>query len=156
MRGTAPMDRISCLCSGITPARAGNSKPVTKLRGSLQDHPRACGEQCDTGRDAGGNTGSPPRVRGTAVAYINDTTPGRITPARAGNRFLYFPFAVACWDHPRACGEQDVWNAIGQKPLGSPPRVRGTVHATAPLALRKRITPARAGNSVCRSCFITK
>ena len=69
--------------------------------------------------------GSPPRMRGKAVAIFRQLHHGRITPAYAGKSF-------------GAC----IADAV---PPGSPPRVRGKVIADAPDPDEMRITPAYAG-----------
>ena len=71
--------------------------------------------------------GSPPRMRGKAVAIFRQLHHGRITPAYAGKSF-------------GAC----IADAV---PPGSPPRVRGKVIADAPDPDEMRITPAYAGKS---------
>ena len=52
----------------------------------MKDHPRVCGEQIEKVGGNVGFTGSPPRVRGTALSPLLDCTTRRITPACAGNR----------------------------------------------------------------------
>ena len=91
---------------GITPARAGK-RPDRSLR-SMQprDHPRACGEkpmlQCCKALTAG----SPPRVRGKALARTGLDAAAGITPARAGKSSRRARQPRSAGDHPRACGEK--------------------------------------------------
>ena len=95
-----------------------------------------------------GSMGSPPRVRGTAhIATRCDICCG-ITPARAGNSLTKGTRDISFGDHPRACGEQ--LEAVSGKDTGegSPPRVRGTGFGRLGHTWFKRITPARAGNSM--------
>ena len=70
----------------------------------------------------------------------------RITPAGAGNSAELQRNRRGLRDHPRGCGEQH----LARRPLlqrrGSPPRVRGTVSICRAFSLRRRITPAGAGN----------
>ena len=75
--------------------------------------------------------GSPPRMRGKAVAIFRQLHHGRITPAYAGKSF-------------GAC----IADAV---PPGSPPRVRGKVIADAPDPDEMRITPAYAGKRPSQS-----
>ena len=49
-------------------------------------------------------------------------------------------------DHPRACGEQNIFPSISIFLLGSPPRVRGTALFSRTTSRNIGITPARAGN----------
>ena len=55
----------------ITPAHAGNSVWVNPFGDGHGDHPRACGEQPTKGPVKYGQTGSPPRMRGTEVSPKN-------------------------------------------------------------------------------------
>ena len=50
--------------------------------------------------------GSPPRVRGTVAAIVEDGGRNRITPACAGNRVILPDLEQVDRDHPRVCGEQ--------------------------------------------------
>ena len=93
------------------------------------------------------DTGSPPRVRGTACYGGGAGCWTRITPARAGNSWQYTRFLRFTTDHPRACGEQNASTILQYSREGSPPRVRGTVHIVSPSPIWMGITPARAGNS---------
>ena len=71
---------------------------------------------------------------------------GGITPARAGNSWMFLKRIIRRWDHPRACGEQIDLCYARVFLKGSPPRVRGTAFSFSLLAIDTRITPARAGN----------
>ena len=152
MRGTGAVSVNEDPGSRITPARAGNSYLHIFCIFIQRDHPRACGEQSNSSAVITPDSGSPPRVRGTAKSSSEAYVPKRITPARAGNSHLEFlSFALLHrrrfsritparagnsrprsrattprQDHPRACGEQgkDSLNALWS--TGSPPRVRGT------------------------------
>ena len=75
----------------------------------------------------------------------------RITPARAGNRLQPHLLPAGRPDHPRACGEQKHKKPLPYPWYGSPPRVRGTVCCRRWDDRPGRITPARAGNSLCGS-----
>ena len=127
VRGTAWVWIIPPVDTGITPARAGNSKNLTLLERSTKDHPRACGEQNAGNQAVFIDVGSPPRVRGTAFHRAMDE-------------------AIAA-DHPRACGEQELFHVLKANQLGSPPRVRGTAVLAESKRQNEGITPARAGNS---------
>ena len=91
--------------------------------------------------------GSPPRVRGTVAAIVEDGGRNRITPACAGNSAPRRWCSGRCWDHPRVCGEQLDRHHQGYRHHGSPPRVRGTVRRGGGYAPGQGITPACAGNS---------
>ena len=146
VRGTEdlPIEGVEKL--GITPACAGNSTRLLFFSLPTQDHPRVCGEQF--GAHVVGNigVGSPPRVRGTGDDARVNSIFNRITPACAGNRFLFHIHNRLYTDHPRVCGEQSSsLDCIGGI-MGSPPRVRGTGGRRGGRGAAGRITPACAGN----------
>ena len=106
VRGTGFREESKNMVVGITPARAGNRHfPIPPIHCG-EDHPRACGEQMWIFSSCRNPLGSPPRVRGTdnsnSIFFIHQ----RITPARAGNRFMFPSIPSPSQDHPRACGEQ--------------------------------------------------
>ena len=92
-------------------------------------------------------SGSPPRVRGTAIQRFRLLDDLRITPACAGNSRHRVPLIGGIGDHPRVCGEQPMMKPQMYCKKGSPPRVRGTVDAEEYDRQRNGITPACAGNS---------
>ena len=166
VRGTGWRGRTGSTANWITPARAGNSFCASSIPKRRQDHPRACGEQPRAAAAEIVRSGSPPRVRGTDIhahtpmglwgspprvrGTVCGSSPSRInhgiTPARAGNRLEGLKKDKAIRDHPRACGEQFNSHMLVCFPIGSPPRVRGTVAYVPDHADGLRITPARAGN----------
>ena len=70
---------------GITPAHAGKTPSCTTFAPLVQDHPRACGENCRHDERTGASR--------------------RITPAHAGKTVFGTDRRTAAEDHPRACGE---------------------------------------------------
>ena len=126
MRGTEESGANSLDLYRITPACAGNSIIFCKSTGNIRDHPRVCGEQYLLAYFGWLLSGSPPRVRGTALVVSCRTPRAGITPACAGNSAMAYMFNVSAEDHPRVCGEQQNGVDIGGQRLGSPPRVRGT------------------------------
>ena len=90
----------------ITPACAGNRRPVDRPGEGQVDHPRVCGEQGLDDLIRAFDDGSPPRVRGTAGSAAAQRPHLGITPACAGNSSPFpspFPWLQ---DHPRVCGDQ--------------------------------------------------
>ena len=85
-----------------------------------------CGEQAYPGYARMPITGSPPRVRGTAITEAEAANIFGITPACAGNRSGPGPYPKPPPDHPRVCGEQHSARCRHLMQMGSPPRVRGT------------------------------
>ena len=126
VRGTVLSISISMLLLGITPACAGNRYSCLFIKTFSRDHPRVCGEQSALASNSPSIPGSPPRVRGTAMARLHGEYVKRITPACAGNSGIRLHILVRCPDHPRVCGEQDANRKILHRWIGSPPRVRGT------------------------------
>ena len=146
VRGTEPVWLPACRHTWITPARAGNSFAEGWHGRISGDHPRACGEQAAPPAPMPFMRGSPPRVRGTDTVFWFSMYFLRITPARAGNSDTLQMDLCKDWDHPRACGEQDILSALYSKSIGSPPRVRGTAFHGIVAHRLFGITPARAGN----------
>ena len=150
VRGTEKSLDGSTDNGGITPACAGNSCGFHSNFANAQDHPRVCGEQIAFHTSAAGISGSPPRVRGTALCSFYRLLHGGITPACAGNRCIVWRCRRLLWDHPRVCGEQFVFVIASITNRGSPPRVRGTVINAGIRDGDVGITPACAGNSHAR------
>ena len=129
----------------ITPAHAGKSSTAKGFNGVGRDHPRACGEKRPHAEDAGGQGGSPPRMRGKASIALHSALAARITPAHAGKSSLRPRWRGPGWDHPRACGEKRFPSHPQTFRLGSPPRMRGKAGKTLSAVQYVRITPAHAG-----------
>ena len=148
VRGTGPGRYAKREGGRITPACAGNSPSWGEHQRIREDHPRVCGEQSHMRPFSHGRNGSPPRVRGTDLVIQAGIEYVRITPACAGNSPLYEKDLPRSRDHPRVCGEQGAVRATTSPPIGSPPRVRGTVHGGPRGREGWGITPACAGNSI--------
>ena len=126
VRGTVYARVVRDQERGIIPARAGNSVGQHLCMSRRWDHPRACGEQGPGDNLLSGCAGSSPRVRGTVALLAVFLDLRGIIPARAGNRRSLSVSAALSRDHPRACGEQDVYVSTMNGRMGSSPRVRGT------------------------------
>ena len=96
-------------------------------RGRLwKDHPRVCGEHpAAADASAGTGGGSSPRMRGARTAIFGRPTSGRIIPAYAGSTYLHCDDVVVVQDHPRVCGEHEIFGYDGSGTVGSSPRMRG-------------------------------
>ena len=133
------------LPDGITPAYAGKSSQTAEHPSIMQDHPRVCGEKSSPTSSHRKGQGSPPRMRGKALAPAPTIDIIGITPAYAGKSRILSSFPTRFWDHPRVCGEKfttlhgenDFW--------GSPPRMRGKACGLFQLVESPGITPAYAG-----------
>ena len=132
---------------GIIPARAGKTWRRIQTGARSRDHPRACGENFMPYHAPYFVKGSPPRVRGKPGGRRGcDLTQG-ITPARAGKTLLPLLLFGSSQDHPRACGENLLFDSGIRFSGGSPPRVRGKRQELFQSAAGRRITPARAGKT---------
>ena len=148
MRGKEASRKLRGTLKGITPAYAGKRAKRGRLAAGRWDHPRVCGEKSSTAILYQSWTGSPPRMRGKAMALAKLLHCHRITPAYAGKSFSYSRMPPRIGDHPRVCGEK--WYEYFAPPtfLGSPPRMRGKETVKVVHVTTKRITPAYAGKSV--------
>ena len=151
MRGKVPQHEQHDKGHGITPACAGKSLPAMLTTSGDRDHPRMCGEKMLTGDTTDEETGSPPHVRGKAIALGFSIDVLRITPACAGKSGC--PLSCGCifWDHPRMCGEKHRRWCRARQRSGSPPHVRGKVFDWLRRNGYLRITPACAGKRLKRS-----
>ena len=145
VRGKAAGMYRPCGENGITPACAGKrSTPIFPVMDNW-DHPRVCGEKLPAIFVPVRCLGSPPRVRGKAITFIDDYMVKRITPACAGKRVAIESRSACVQDHPRVCGEK-VSSTSPMKCLkGSPPRVRGKEGFCYFFCRYSGITPACAG-----------
>ena len=71
----------------ITPAHAGKTCPPLWYIYSIEDHPRACGENRRLSVCLSSAQGSPPRMRGKPTRFEVSHERDRITPAHAGKTF---------------------------------------------------------------------
>ena len=86
-----------------------------------------CGEHQLLSSDQTSIEGSSPRVRGTQNIEIIDNLADGIIPACAGNTGGWQLLVGRHGDHPRVCGEHDGFIPARMVPMGSSPRVRGTL-----------------------------
>ena len=113
---------------GITPAYAGNTMPLGKIRCMCEDHPRLRGEHYVKNGFIHEKKGSPPPTRVTQIMLENIGYAHGITPAYAGNTF--------------------VCSGKGGRKCGSPPPTRGTQLFSYNGVTISGITPAYAGNTL--------
>ena len=147
VRGTEKIDQDHMLRSRFIPACAGNSSSEWCWRIGRAVHPRVCGEQLTSSKIKITQSGSSPRVRGTAWNFGLGRDNHRFIPACAGNRSMMVLQGQAPSVHPRVCGEQPLSTAAEARTYGSSPRVRGTGFIYLRLSDTRRFIPACAGNS---------
>ena len=147
VRGTLKVARCRIVLEGIIPACAGNTVEAVAERRGVGDHPRVCGEHPSTIWPCAIGRGSSPRVRGTQDDRRRGQRRHGIIPACAGNTERQPLRHLRFWDHPRVCGEHsDAWfSAVA--PVGSSPRVRGTLRRRDGVRGVRGIIPACAGNT---------
>ena len=106
MRGKVPCRIGSLFVQRITPAYAGKSLRFLSSAHHIWDHPRVCGEKGSAAAAESGLGGSPPRMRGKALAPAPTIDIIGITPAYAGKRYRTGNEIMTQRDHPRVCGEK--------------------------------------------------
>ena len=111
------------------------------------DHPRACGANFRPVSRGCSRFGSSPRVRGKRCKLRQLKQQIRIIPARAGQTNIESTLRYRRTDHPRACGANDHPTCGKVSENGSSPRVRGKRSRSCPPRTRRRIIPARAGQT---------
>ena len=92
----------------ITPACAGNTRFITKIRRVAWDHPRLRGEYGKVLLVRQLSIGSPPLARGIPDFDRSYNFFPRITPACAGNTSILIPRSHLSRDHPRLRGEYSI------------------------------------------------
>ena len=96
------------------------------------------------------NPGSPPRMRGKVFVNFYGRPPVGITPAYAGKRASRCSFGMDSRDHPRVCGEKNMFRKLESKREGSPPRMRGKALRYVVVNTIVGITPAYAGKRLAQ------
>ena len=86
MRGAGSTPRLDTITRRIIPAHAGSRRAKRVLMPSMEDHPRACGEQSVLTLSSSVASGSSPRMRGAALMGHTCKSIERIIPAHAGSR----------------------------------------------------------------------
>src|SRR5690606_29656054 len=92
-------------------------------------------------------TGTSPRLRGTAASHLTMNQFNRYIPASAGNRSRHRFGQVQAPVHPRVCGEQGRGVLVAIVHYGTSPRLRGTGAERINQRHGRRYIPASAGNS---------
>ena len=151
----------------ITPAHAGKTFRTQWIWSLNRDHPRTCGKDLrfpirllacigspphmrERRRIVGISAkvcGSPPHMRERPLRPSLNGEPPRITPAHAGKTDHVIIPCGLCWDHPRTCGKDHIFQAGLRIGAGSPPHMRERLCCASIAKTRKRITPAHAGKT---------
>ena len=94
-------------------------------------------------------------MRGTPECSMSKFGLPGIIPALAGNTSVRRWRCFYCWDHPRACGEHKLQEAMRKNQAGSSPRLRGTLMVPTERRINNGIIPALAGNTNWCRCGYT-
>ena len=98
--------------------------------------------------------GSSPRMRGKRDVIMIVGRIRRIIPAHAGQTSRSSGPVRRSSDHPRACGANDIRVPVDDRTVGSSPRMRGKPGHRVQAAGLRRIIPAHAGQTFCRSATV--
>ena len=146
VRGTGRRGTSSGLPHRFIPACAGNGGILNIARPLGAVHPRVCGERGRRAPISIRDSGSSPRVRGTALRGAAPAPEPRFIPACAGNGGPSGDRLRRRAVHPRVCGERLRDKGQANPEGGSSPRVRGTDRGSAGRQEASRFIPACAGN----------
>ena len=113
----------------------------------VTDHPRACGANTMRYPTLMGSSGSSPRMRGKRDSRRKTVSIYRIIPAHAGQTVFLTSLVSDATDHPRACGANLEFAVLGNKTIGSSPRMRGKPMRLSDADAERRIIPAHAGQT---------
>ena len=86
-------------------------------------------------------------MRGKREGTIDRLVGSGITPAHAGKTLKVQSMTPRARDHPRACGENELYALRGDGREGSPPRMRGKPRGACGRYRFLGITPAHAGKT---------
>ena len=146
-RGTAGPARLHAQARRFSPAWAGNRSRWTPTRRCNPVQPRVGGEQVFRLFRSRTSDGSAPRGRGTVETGLRAILGGRFSPAWAGNSHVGHASPALAAVQPRVGGEQVICPPGRRTGTGSAPRGRGTDVLVDRHAMRRRFSPAWAGNS---------
>ena len=148
-RGTHNAVEPFSRCSGLIPARAGNTQSHLLPMMARRAHPRSRGEHLGLLLLFSNDLGSSPLARGTRVRMATHEPCTGLIPARAGNTVIAPVSFTVCGAHPRSRGEHREPAAVGKDEPGSSPLARGTPNRRSVPSLATGLIPARAGNTAC-------
>ena len=134
------------------PAYAGKTSTQGWVISGFSEHPRVCGENVAALNLKMKPIGTSPRMRGKLVSLNAYRGQLRNIPAYAG-KTRWAPNPSKKWaEHPRVCGENEVWRAANKDGKGTSPRMRGKPNPARPTGTWGRNIPAYAG----KTCTIVK
>ena len=95
-RGTLKVTNEVATGRGLIPARAGNTRSISRRATALWAHPRSRGEHVKERMNATAESGSSPLARGTRGFPFAVIQLSGLIPARAGNTEAFFLVALVC------------------------------------------------------------
>ena len=123
---------------------------ICDSKGSIKDHPHACGDKHRSRRELRNRRGSSPRVWGQVRRGKRNMVSVRIIPTRVGTSLCQCLTPCQCWDHPHACGDKIVNEYLRHNRRGSSPRVWGQGLDALVRTVCSGIIPTRVGTrSLC-------
>ena len=125
MRGKLADENGKNLIRRLIPAHAGKTSSERLVRAPVGAHPRACGENLESGSERIIPAGSSPRMRGKPCTHGLEVGIEGLIPAHAGKTTIWAAPLVPKTAHPRACGENGPCGHGVWPLLGSSPRMRG-------------------------------
>ena len=155
MRGKRRQRAVRRSGAGLIPAHAGKTTALGSRLTGAGAHPRACGENSSPSRMPLIVMGSSPRMRGKPLVRTLSGMPRGLIPAHAGKTTLNGSPAFVSWAHPRACGENPVYDLLRFQVKGSSPRMRGKHHALPFGYSSERLIPAHAGKTSLSPFFFS-
>ena len=133
---------------GLIPAGAGKTDPRCWHSRGPWAHPRRCGADIRLAKDANGQYGSSPQVRGRPATGISQRVRLRLIPAGAGQTWRPGCPRAPLQAHPRRCGADcGRLREVGTM-AGSSPQVRGRLTARVDATIGTGLIPAGAGQTV--------
>ncbi len=110
-------------------------------------HPHVCGEDASVASSLAAPYGSPPRVWGRLLRYVDVRPAVRFTPTCVGKTPPSREHATLMPVHPHVCGEDGATREQAIANFGSPPRVWGRRDLSSLRSLRSRFTPTCVGKT---------
>ena len=146
-RRTQPQPHQQRLRRRLIPTNVGNTDSPGRTVPAGSAHPRSRGEHDAAVIHGTNSPGSSPLTKGTQQSSVHPSVTIRLIPARAGNTRDAHPRTLPWLAHPRSRGEHGVSMTSTVSPNGSSPLARGTLPHYPRVPYRRRLIPARAGNT---------
>ena len=130
------------------PACAGETPKPSFFIVSIRVYPRVCGGNLGRNENRTTGGGLSPRVRGKRLRRQTSNWAKWSIPACAGETVSAAAVSGVTWVYPRVCGgNHRARPALGRRPDGLSPRVRGKPSTAAAAAYCARSIPACAGET---------